>query len=419
MLPTPHAAVWRGSMAKRRRKRLQPTDDWEQLELLCACDEQREYERIRPLVLFGAPVSERSVETATSERTLYRKLAAFRDEGMSSLFASPKAKRRVLPPAIRRAIIDLKAEHPPLNLEEIANICATLFGRRPDGHTVKAVLEESAIPRKLVRRFAPYHQTPDVRERREAVVTLHQEGWADKSIARYLGIDRSTVYRIRKRFQEEKEEGFKGRAGGRPRGVQKVDLKAMVAVRRLQKNPELGEFRVHAALAQMGIHLSPRTAGRILAANREAEGLRKPTRGRKKKAKREMPFEAAFRHEIWTSDVRYLDHSLPETGNVYVISILENYSRAILASAVTLTQDTNAYLCVLYAAVVVCTQMAKTGVLAARICGDHVADLHFLVCDDYPVDQKLHQPTPLLEGGIFQSIPHPSAEILYGARHAG
>jgi putative transposase len=57
-------------MGKRRRKRLEPTDDWKQLELLCAWDEQREYERIRPLVLFGAPVPERSVETGTSERTL-------------------------------------------------------------------------------------------------------------------------------------------------------------------------------------------------------------------------------------------------------------------------------------------------------------------------------------------------------------
>jgi putative transposase len=255
----------------------------------------------------------------------------------------------VLPPAICRAIVDLKAEHPPLNLEEIANICQTLFGRRPDGHTVKAVLEESAIPRKLVRRFPPYHEMEVARERRLAVITLHREGWADKSIARYLGIDRSTVYRVRNRFEEEGEEGLKDRPGGRPRGVQKVDLKAMIEVRRLQKNPELGEFRVHAALERMGIHLSPRTVGRILAANREAEGLQKPSRGRK--AKREMPFEASFRHEIWTSDVRYLDHSLPETGNVYVISILENYSRAILASAVTLTQDANAFLSVLYAAI--------------------------------------------------------------------
>jgi hypothetical protein len=142
---------------------------------------------------------------------------------MESLFDAPKAKRRVLPPAIRRAIVDLKAEHPPLNLEEIANICGTLFGRRPDGQTVKAVLEESAIPRKLVRRFEPYHEIPDDRERREAVVALHLEGWADKSIARYLRVDRSTVYRVRRRFEEEGEEGLWDRPAGRPRGVAKVD----------------------------------------------------------------------------------------------------------------------------------------------------------------------------------------------------
>jgi putative transposase len=268
---------------------------------------------------------------------------------MESLFDAPKAKRRVLPPAIRRAIVDLKAEHPPLNLEEIANICGTLFGRRPDGQTVKAVLEESAIPRKLVRRFEPYHEIPDDRERREAVVALHLEGWADKSIARYLRVDRSTVYRVRRRFEEEGEEGLRDRPAGRPRGVAKVNLRAMVEARRMQENPELGEFRVRAALERMGIHLSRRTVGRILAANREAEGLGKPSRGRKKK--REMPFAASFRHEYWTSDVRYIDHSIPETGQAYVVAVLENYSRAILASAVTLSQDTNAYLSVLDAAI--------------------------------------------------------------------
>jgi len=336
-------------MGRRKRRRVDPTDDWTQLELLCIHDEQVEYERIRPLVFFGGAAPERAVQTGASERTLYRKVAAFRDEGMQSLFGSPKVKRRVLPLSARRAIIDLKAEHPPLNLEEIANICEVLFGRKPDGHTVKAVLEESAIPRKLLRRFDPYHEISDDRKRREAVVTLHREGWADKSIARYLKIDRSTVYRARKRFEKEGDAGLKSRPAGRPKGVQKVDLKAMVEVRRMQENLELGEFRVQAALEQMGIHLSRRTVGRILAANREAEGLSKPSRGRKEK--REMPFEALFRHEIWTSDVRYIDHSIPETGQAYVVAILENYSRAILASAVTLTQDTNAYLSVLHAAV--------------------------------------------------------------------
>jgi hypothetical protein len=31
----------------------------------------------------------------------------------------------------------------------------------------------------------------------------------------------------------------------------------MTTVRRLQENPELGEFRIHAALKQEGIELSP------------------------------------------------------------------------------------------------------------------------------------------------------------------
>jgi hypothetical protein len=38
-------------------------------------------------------------------------------------------------------------------------------------------------------------------------------------------------------------------------------------------------------------------------------------------------------------------------GNIYAITILENYSRAILASAVSRTQDETAYLMVLYTAI--------------------------------------------------------------------
>jgi transposase len=180
-------------------------------------------------------------------------------------------------------------------------------------------------------------------------VALHREGWTDKSIARYMKVDRSTVYRVRKRLEEEGEEGLEDRPAGRPKGVQKVDLRAVLEARRMQENPELGEFRVQAALEQAGIRLIRRTVGRILAANRKAEGLKKPSRGRKEK--REMPFEASFRHQLWASDVRYLEHSIPATGQAYVVAILENYSRAILASAVTLSQDTNAYLSVLHAAI--------------------------------------------------------------------
>lgn len=149
-----------------------------------------------------------------------------------------------------------------------------------------------------MKRFAPYHEMEDDIERRDALVTLHEEGWSDKNIARYLKVDRSTVYRVRKRAAElEGEAGLKDKPKGRPKGVHKVDLRAMNEVRKLQENPELGAFRIHAALERVGIYLSPRTVGRILAAHREAEGLEKPSRGRKEK--REMPFEAFYRHEIW------------------------------------------------------------------------------------------------------------------------
>jgi hypothetical protein len=119
-----------------------------ELELLCTWDEQVEYERIRPLVLFGEPVPRRALETGTSERTLYRRISGFEREGMESLFGSPPAKRRVLPNSIRRLILDLKAEHPALNANEIANICYVFSGRKPDVRTVGSVLDEEPLPLK-------------------------------------------------------------------------------------------------------------------------------------------------------------------------------------------------------------------------------------------------------------------------------
>ena len=127
-----------------------------------------------------------------------------------------------------------------------------------------------------------------------------------------------------------------------------MTLKAIEAIRRFQENPHLGEFRVHAALAQIGIHLSPRTCGRILALNRELYGLEKPKGPAKEK--REMPFAARRRHQYWSADIRYVD-DWRVGGRAYVVSVLDNHSRAILSSAVTRTQDLASYLSVLYAAV--------------------------------------------------------------------
>jgi len=62
-------------------------------------------------------------------------------------------------------------------------------------------------------------------------------------------VHRSTVHRVLRRWVEEGVDGLEDRPHGRPPGVRRVDLKAIEAVRRLQRNPNLGAFRVHAALA--------------------------------------------------------------------------------------------------------------------------------------------------------------------------
>jgi transposase len=271
-------------MAQRgRRKKAEPTDDWQELLPLFDWPEQQAYEEIRPLVLFGGSVAQRANETGTPQRTMYRRIERFGNEGMLSLFgtdpATERAKRQGLEPTIRRMIVELKAEHPALNNNEIKNIVYVRIGRRLGKHTAARVLSEEVIPLKLSRLFEPYHRTEDDRERRGAVVTLHLDGWSVKAISSYLKVSRMTVYRVIGRWLKEGEEGLTNRPAGRPKGVRKVDLATMDAIRRMQENPELGAFRIHAALEQKrGIEISIRTAGRIAAAHRSLYGLSKPKR---------------------------------------------------------------------------------------------------------------------------------------------
>ena len=167
---------------RHKRKRIEPTHEWKRLVALFEWPEQENYEVIRPLVLFGESVAERSEETGVSERTLYRRVEGFEHEGMDGLFGTEKARRKRLPPATRRLIVDLKAEYPAFNLSEIANIVYVVFGRRPDVRTVRKVLDEEAWPLKLGRDYPPYQEIEEPKERRMAIVKLHAQGWSVKAI---------------------------------------------------------------------------------------------------------------------------------------------------------------------------------------------------------------------------------------------
>jgi putative transposase len=107
---------------------------------------------------------------------------------------------------------------------------------------------------------------------------------------------------------------------------------------------------MHTALLRMGIELSPATCARIMAANRQLYGIEKPQR--QSRPKLEMPFKATRRHEYWSCDVRYIEeHLLPDPKPVYVITVFENFSRMVLASAISPTQNQWDYLAVLAEAI--------------------------------------------------------------------
>jgi transposase len=189
-------------MAKPRRGN--PVEHWQQLELLLTFPEQRTYERIRPIVLFGQSVHSSAAETGSVERTLQRQVKRFEAQGMHSLFAPDLPPQPdALPDDIRQHILNLKAEHPPLRVHELATICDIRFGRRPHASTIKRILEETPPPPRTPRRIPPYHTITAPTERRLAVIRLHREGWTKQSIADYLQTSRQTVHETLQRWVEE------------------------------------------------------------------------------------------------------------------------------------------------------------------------------------------------------------------------
>jgi putative transposase len=343
-------------MPKVKRERRERTDNYHLLQQWCRTPEQRLYEGIRPITLFGVPPAERAQETGLAERSLGRAADAFDTHGIISLFRPTKAQRedhhRSLPVAMRQLIVDLKAEYATFTDGEIATICAIQFaGRRPSHHTVKAVLADGPPPSRTSRQFPRYEEIGTPEERRQAVIRLHAQGWSISTIARYLDVSRPTIYEILKRWVEEGVQGLadKSHANTSKPGV---DLPTRNLIRKKQEeNPLLGEWRMYAALKQIDISASPRTCGRIMAENRRLYAI-KPKLGEPHKLK-PHPFKALARHERWCLDIRYIEkHHIPEIkGSFYVITVMDAFSRAILSSDIFQSQDLACVLIVLYAAV--------------------------------------------------------------------
>ena len=338
-----------------KRQHRERTHGWQEIQQYTLWPEQQLYEKIRPVILFGETAAERAKEIGVSERTLHAQAAQFEQEGMASLFHKERPPSsetsRSLSPEMRQLIVDLKAEHSGFRPHEIATICFLRFDRRPSDHTIKRVLADGPAPSVTTRRYPPYAQIADGYNRRRAIVDLHAEGWSITTISTYLQTPRHRVYEVLKRWAKEGHAGLDDKPSTPHHPARKATIQEINEVRKLvEESPELGAYRVRAALEQIGIHLSQTTCGRLLALNRNLYGFppapKEPPRERK-----EMPFKAHFRNEYWSVDVRYIEeHNLGFPEPVYLISVLENYSRACLASKISATQNQWDYLEVLFAA---------------------------------------------------------------------
>ncbi len=337
-----------------KRSRRERTNEWATIQQWMLWPEQELYEQIRPLVLYHETAGERAKEIDVPQRTLSRKADEFEQYGMQSLFSSgeqggARETGKTLPEEIRQLIVDLHAELPTMSWREIAEVCYIRSGRRPDHKNVKRIATSGPSPSLQARRYQPWHLIPDPAERKLAVIRLHSEGWSITSIAEYMQTSRPTIYATLQRWAEEGVAGLDAKPKTN-KGVRKVTLSVRNEIRKLQENPLLGEYRVHTALLRMGIEVSPATCGRIMAANRQLYGLEKPPRAPRPKLV--MPFKATRRHEYWSADARYIEeHLLPDPRPVYVITIFENFSRTVLSSTISPTQNQWDYLSVLVDAI--------------------------------------------------------------------
>jgi hypothetical protein len=183
----------------------------------------------------------------------------------------------------------------------VALIVAVKFDRTVSHHTVAQTLAHYPLPKVVGRRFPRYFKMRDREERHEAIPRLHLDGWSTKAIVGYLGAPRRSVQAFLTRWVVHGVQSLPGKKPSRPRGVRTVTLPVIATIKAMQETSAVGEFRMAAYLRQHHhIELSPRTCGRIMAANRELYGLapgkvQAPTR-----VPKAMPFAATYAHQVWS-----------------------------------------------------------------------------------------------------------------------
>jgi putative transposase len=339
-------------------------EEFRQLALRFTDPIQHDYEVIREVVLFAAPLAQRAAETGLARATVGEKARRFVEAGMLGLVdqRTTKAGRKPhpFPERVASFLLYAKQLHPPVHDRELVRLVQRKFGYRTNHHTVKAFLERHPLPVQLSFPLTRFHQFEEAYQARWTVVRMHYEGWQQRSIAAILDLWRAHVGEIIAAF---KRDGFAGLEDQRTRPATHPAnqltlpfLKEVLAVQ--QEYPRAGRFRVRGLLARRQGQEPPseRTVGRAMALNRQLHGAPgawatdRPDPAAPDGVIKEMPYTPTRRHRYWFIDYRYLVRLGEDDHWAYSLCIIEGYSRKILAGMATEYQDTLAVLQLLAAA---------------------------------------------------------------------
>ena len=115
------------------------------------------------------------------------------------------------------------------------------------------------------------------------------QGWPHTAISAYLQTPRHRVYDV---LQHWARCGHAGPDDTEQQHPRKTGIREIHEVGKLVKDtPELGAYRVRAALEQLDIRLSQATCDRLLSPNRALYGVSAPSGGAPHERK-QMPFQA-------------------------------------------------------------------------------------------------------------------------------
>jgi transposase InsO family protein len=333
-------------------------DDFQQLALRFTDPIQHDYEVIRPLMLVDETVAARSREIGVDRATIAEKARRFLEQGMLGLIdrrTTTPSRRHHFPDVVASYLLYLKQLYPAIHDRELVRIVGRKYGYHTNHHTVKRFLDDHPIPVQLPLPVTYFHQFEDAYRARWTVVRMFYEGWHQQSIAGCLHLSRQHVGNILAAFDRD---GFAGLEDQRTRPpthpANQLTLPFLKEVLEIQQEyPRAGFFRVRGLLAQR-IGADPpseRTIARAMALNRRHHGAPRPWSTAKTPTTteevKEFPFAPTSRHQYWFIDVRYLVRIGEDEHWTYSITVIEGYSREILAATASEYQDTVAILQIL------------------------------------------------------------------------